>query len=277
VGNAAAIAIAIASCVGSGTLVAAVSTPPRRCTVCRRRLGWDHRTVMNDTPAEVTDSFVPAAGRAWLTGGYDRAVAVSMRERAWRPSLVSAVARDLPSSGTVVEVGCGTGSLTVALAAARPDVTVIGVDGDPGVLAIARRKPGAGRVTWIEGFAGSFLLPTASAHVALSSPLLHHLSDADKAAALDHIADVLTDDGVLHVAAWAPHEDRRRRSARAPCSSSTGAPDRRACSTVNSRACLRPRDSPRRAPRSAADGVGDAGGVARPALSQARRDGPLDG
>lgn len=159
---------------------------------------------MNDTAADVTGSFVPAAGRAWLTGGYDRAVAVSMRERAWRPSLVAAVARDLPSSGTVVEVGCGTGSLTVALAAARPDATVIGVDGDPAVLAIARRKPGAGRVTWIEGFAGSFLLPTASAHVALCSLLLHHLSDADKAAALDHIADVLTDDGVLHVADWGP-------------------------------------------------------------------------
>jgi hypothetical protein len=73
---------------------------------------------MNDPAADVTDSFVPAAGRAWLTGGYDRAVAVWMRERAWRPSLVAAVARDLPSYGTLVEVGCGTGSLTVALAAA---------------------------------------------------------------------------------------------------------------------------------------------------------------
>lgn len=160
---------------------------------------------MNAEPAAAgTNSYVPAAGRAWLTGSYDRAVALSMRENAWRPGLVAAVARDLPPSGSVVEVGCGTGSLTVALATARPDATVIGVDGDPAVLAIARAKARADRVTWIEGFAGSFLLPTDSAHVALCSLLLHHFSDDDKAAALDHISDVLTDDGVLHVADWGP-------------------------------------------------------------------------
>ena len=154
--------------------------------------------------ASASERYVPAAGRGWLTGSYDRFVAVSMRERAWRPALVDAIQRDLPAAGTVVGVGCGTGSLTVALALVRPDATVFGVDGDPAILALARRKRGAEGVTWLHGFAQSFLLPAASADVALCSLLLHHLGDDAKQAALQHIADVLTADGVLHVADWGP-------------------------------------------------------------------------
>lgn len=150
------------------------------------------------------ERYVPAAGRAWLTSSYDRVVALTMREPAWRPALVHAIAHDLPRAGTVVEVGCGTGSLALALASTRPDATVFGVDGDPAILAFARRKRGAEGVTWLHGFAQSFLLPAASADVALCSLLLHHLGDDAKQAALQHIADVLTADGVLHVADWGP-------------------------------------------------------------------------
>jgi ubiquinone/menaquinone biosynthesis C-methylase UbiE len=152
-------------------------------------------------PAE---RYVPAAGRAWLTGTYDTTIALTMREAAWRPALVAAVAADLPHGGTAVEVGCGTGSLAIALAAARPDARVIGVDGDPAILALARGKPGAERVTWLEGLATEFALAPASADVALCSLLLHHLGDDAKAAALEHIAAVLTAHGALHVADWGP-------------------------------------------------------------------------
>ena len=139
-----------------------------------------------------------------MTGGYDQAIALTMREDAWRPALVRAIAQDCPDRGTVVEVGCGTGTLTVALAAARPDATVIGVDGDPAILARARRKPGGQRVTWIEGLADAFLLPAARADVVVCSLLLHHLSDGAKAAALAHICDIVAPGGALLVADWGP-------------------------------------------------------------------------
>ncbi len=149
------------------------------------------------------ERYVPASGVSWLTGTYDVTVALSMRERAWRPALVQAASRDLPTGGSAVEVGCGTGSLTIALAQARPDARVTGVDGDPAILELARRKPGAERVTWLEGLAGSFSLPV-SADVALCSLMLHHLSDDAKAAGLEHIASALSEHGVLHVADWGP-------------------------------------------------------------------------
>jgi 2-polyprenyl-3-methyl-5-hydroxy-6-metoxy-1,4-benzoquinol methylase len=55
----------------------------------------------------------------------------------------------------VLDLGCGTGRLTLAMAAAGHRVT--GVDPAAAPLAAARAKPLADRVTWLEGT--SVLLP----------------------------------------------------------------------------------------------------------------------
>jgi len=39
--------------------------------------------------AAASERYVPAAGRAWLTGSYDLTIALPMRERAWRPARVT--------------------------------------------------------------------------------------------------------------------------------------------------------------------------------------------
>jgi SAM-dependent methyltransferase len=150
------------------------------------------------------ERYVPAAGGAWLTGSYDRGIALTMREPRWRPRLVSAVANDLPPGGRAVEIGAGTGSLAIALAEARPDAQVTGIDGDPQILALAQRKPHADRVTWSEGLAQQLGFDDASVDVAVISLVLHHLADPAKQDALAEIARVLKPDGTLHVADWGP-------------------------------------------------------------------------
>lgn len=50
---------------------------------------------------------------------------------------------------TIVDLGCGTGMLTVSLA--RPGRRVFGVDPTTAMLAFARRRPGAEAVTWVDG------------------------------------------------------------------------------------------------------------------------------
>jgi ubiquinone/menaquinone biosynthesis C-methylase UbiE len=53
----------------------------------------------------------------------------------------------------VVDVGCGTGRLALLLAARGHDV--VAVDPAPASLEVARDKPGADRVRWIDGDATS--------------------------------------------------------------------------------------------------------------------------
>lgn len=53
------------------------------------------------------------------------------------------------TGGPVLDLGCGTGMLACRIAAEISPVT--GVDPAAGMLRVARSRPGAGRVEWIEG------------------------------------------------------------------------------------------------------------------------------
>src|SRR5438067_13165814 len=55
-------------------------------------------------------------------------------------------------SDVVVEVGCGTGRLTLPMAAMTP-ARVIGVDSEARMLEVARSKDALGRVEWRRGSA----------------------------------------------------------------------------------------------------------------------------
>ena len=156
--------------------------------------------------------YVPAAGRQLFTRLYDPVVALTVRERAFRGRLLGQVLDGLPAAGgRVVDVGSGTGSFAIAVAAAAPAVDVIGIDGDPTVLALARAKPAAARITWKEGLATSLPLPGAGADRVVMSLLLHHLSPTAKRQALAEALRVLRPGGRLHIADWGrPHDPLMR-------------------------------------------------------------------
>ena len=93
----------------------------------------------------------------------------------------------------VLDVGCGTGTLAILLKREQPEATVVGVDGDPAILEIARRKALASGtdVQWDRGFAQDLPYPDESFDVAVSSLVLHHLSHEDKVRALLEVHRVL--------------------------------------------------------------------------------------
>ena len=66
------------------------------------------------------------------------------------------------AADTVLDIGCGTGSLAVLLAGGR---TVVAVDPAEASLTIAKAKGGAGKVRWIHGDATT--LPPLSADLAV--------------------------------------------------------------------------------------------------------------
>jgi SAM-dependent methyltransferase len=115
-------------------------------------------------------TFVPAAGRRGLTSLYDPVVALTMREPVFRSRLVAQVAAGSPAA--VLEIGCGTGSLTTRLAEALPTASITGLDPDAAVLACAHAKDQAHRITWLNGTAVDLPLPDQSVDRVVASLVL---------------------------------------------------------------------------------------------------------
>lgn len=99
---------------------------------------------------------------------------------------------------TIVDLGCGTGSLTVTLAG--PDRTVHGIDPSPTMLQIAEHRPGHHRVHWHQGDAAvltQLLRPASVDLVIMSGNTAQHIIGTAWNDALDVIAGALRPGGVL--------------------------------------------------------------------------------
>lgn len=150
---------------------------------------------------------------------HPRLVAVYDAECPWSrdDDYFLAVVGETPAA-RVLDLGCGTGRLTLALAAAGHRVT--GVDPAAPSLAAARAKPGAERVTWIEGT--SAVLPRRAFDVAVmtSHVAQYFVDDTGWADALADLRRALTPGGRLVFDArdpadrrwerWNPVDSRRR-------------------------------------------------------------------
>ncbi|MCC5980028.1 MAG: class I SAM-dependent methyltransferase [Salinarimonas sp.] len=145
--------------------------------------------------------YTPALGLRFLTPLYDTAIAAFTREGAWRPRLAGEIA---PQAGMrVVDIGCGTGTLTRALKRAAPGAKVIGVDPDAQVLARARSLAAADglEVDYFEGFFDDAFVATHGPFTAITSSLvLHQVPLSGKAAILRTAFAALAPGGRLHVA-----------------------------------------------------------------------------
>ena len=149
--------------------------------------------------------YVPAFGYDWLTRFYDPIVSFTLREREIKGRLLDQAA--LASGQDVLDVGCGTGTLAILARQREPGARVVGLDGDPKVLAIARRKIArAGvEVELREGLAdASGAFANASFDRILTSLVLHHLTTDQKRGALAAMRAWLRPGGELHVLDFGP-------------------------------------------------------------------------
>ena len=149
-------------------------------------------------------NYIPALRFSWLTPLYDPLVRWTMREALFKPALVEQAHIEL--GHRVLDLGCGTATLTILITQRHPEAHVIGLDGDPTVLALAKSKLAAAEVTipLDQGLAFELPYPSQVFDRILTSLLLHHLTRNDKRRTLREAFRVLRPGGELHIADFGP-------------------------------------------------------------------------
>jgi ubiquinone/menaquinone biosynthesis C-methylase UbiE len=143
-------------------------------------------------------TYLPAAGRDSLLPLYDLMTKLMGADRARRRLLDLAQIR---SGHRVLDVGCGTGTLTIQLKHLNPETDVVGLDPDPKALALAKRKAvrAAVSIQFDQGFGDGLPYPEASFDRVLSSLMFHHVPTDEKGTTVRAIRRVLKPGGEFHM------------------------------------------------------------------------------
>jgi ubiquinone/menaquinone biosynthesis C-methylase UbiE len=153
--------------------------------------------------------YIPALSFKWLTPLYDPLLKWVMREETFKRKLIQQA--NIQPKMKVLDLGCGTGTLTLMLKLAHPTAEFTGVDGDPQVLEIAREKSLGTSIQWDEGLASSLPYPDSVFDRVVTSLVIHHLATDDKRCAFKEIYRVLKPHGELHVLDFGtPHSSLTR-------------------------------------------------------------------
>lgn len=122
-----------------------------------------------------------------------------MRQEKFKRDLIAQA--NIRAGQSVLDLGCGTGTLTILIKQTHPDARVVGLDADEKILEIARDKARKTKAEIVFDEGRAFRLPYAdqSFDRVVSSLVLHHLTREDKQRALKEAYRVLRADGEIHI------------------------------------------------------------------------------
>ncbi|MBK8724683.1 MAG: class I SAM-dependent methyltransferase [Holophagaceae bacterium] len=147
-------------------------------------------------------AFIPALRFHSLTRFYDALLARTLKEDAFKRRLIAQAS--LEPGMRVLDLGCGTATLSLLIIQSHAEVELHGLDADAQALSMARTKATEAvvQIQFHHGYAQNPPLVKGSFDRILSSLLFHHLQRADKVTALSRAFALLKPGGEMHIADW---------------------------------------------------------------------------
>jgi ubiquinone/menaquinone biosynthesis C-methylase UbiE len=149
----------------------------------------------------MTAKFVPALRYKWLTPFYDFFARAIFPEKKIKESFIRSL--NLSGNETVLDFGCGTGTLCLMTKKEYPAVTIIGIDVDAGVLSIAENKIAKQQMNIrLEKYDGENIPAFEGVQFdkVISTLVFHHIPTSTKKTLLIQLYRLLKTGGTFHVA-----------------------------------------------------------------------------
>jgi ubiquinone/menaquinone biosynthesis C-methylase UbiE len=148
----------------------------------------------------VEHTYIPALRFRPLTAWYDFIIRSTIRESTFKSRLIEET--KLQPGNRALDLGCGTGTLTLLLKSRYPQVEVLGIDPDPQILQMARSKSTQSGidVAFEQAFSFALPFPDDSFDCVVSSLVFHHLTRENKLRSLREALRILRSGGHLYIA-----------------------------------------------------------------------------
>ncbi len=146
------------------------------------------------------ETFIPALGADWATRFYDPLVRFTTKEFTFKRALIKQA--NLSDGQKILDLACGTGTLSIGIKKRFSSVNIFGVDADEKVLEIARRKVKESdiEINFRQEFSDSMSFSDNSFDHVFSTLFFHHLTREKKLKTFEEILRVLKTDGEFHIA-----------------------------------------------------------------------------
>jgi len=145
-------------------------------------------------------SYVPALGFHWATPLYQTIVDLFVRDDYIKSVAVDLIdGRDLQ----ILDVACGTGKLVKKIAQKQPCCQIVGCDIDSEMIVEAKKQTTSfPNVIIQQGNCTDMRFEDGKFDIVIESLVFHHLTDAQKKAAINEIHRVLQQNGLFYYIDW---------------------------------------------------------------------------